>query len=119
MFQDFKPATPAERAVTWVGKTAGKISGVTAVPLFIFRPRAETRMGNVLLMAWGIPVVIVLLSFTFMGITQMGRKAGKATFGGQLLAVCKHLFVWIFLPSLVLTGLIMLYAWLAGYLTMQ
>jgi len=59
---------------------------------------------------WGSLLIAGLLMFMLVGIRVVGQHRGKTTFLSQLLFVLGKVFLYIFLPALIITLVLVIYA---------
>lgn len=124
LFNNFSPLLDAyddgkpSRLKTWlirVGKvsfSASAISGVAVLGWGGDIYQDPSIIAHILLFIFPVGFVVGFLSFALLGIHYVGNNQGKKNLVGSILFVLGRVFLYIVLPSLLIGGTIVLWAYL-------
>lgn len=99
-------SSPFER---WLARAAG-VAGAVFVMLGALAPPQPDLTWIVVI--YYISFVVFLGGFLYVGIKSVGRGLGKTTFFSSLAIVLKRVWLYLFLPCIILTIIAIMVAWL-------
>lgn len=106
-FTDEKLNKP-QRVLKIIGKIASTIAVVAYISFKVTGIRSETIWANIESTTFIISAVIGILAFTGMALYSYGKQQGQPKLPGALKLVMKKVFLYMFLPAIIFTGILYL-----------
>lgn len=112
LFSFFVPKTSGDKLLFNTGRFTGVV--LLFAPSVLSRLTEKSLIYKSVLVLTVICVLLFFTAFTLLTIRKIGREGGKSSYPTQTLYFFRKLFLFVFLPAVVFTFLILLWAYITN-----
>lgn len=106
----FEPQTKGDKFFFGIGIVSGILGTILPFLLTYVKPDFTKLWHKIMVGILVAAFILFFLSFVVLAIRTVGRRAGKKTFVSQAAFTFWRVFLYLFLPSIVVTVVLLAYA---------